>query len=112
MELSQLFQNLISNAIKYRKKETPPLIEIKVVSKPNSFEYSVRDNGIGIASKHTKRIFQMFQRLHARNAYEGIGIGLAHCKRIDELHSGQIWVESEEGIGSIFFFTIHTNTEL
>ncbi len=112
MELSQLFQNLISNAIKYRKKEIPVLIEIKVDSKPNSFEFSIRDNGIGVAPKHTRKIFQMFQRLHSRKTYEGIGIGLAHCKRIVELHNGEIWVESEEGIGSTFLFTIiNTNTQ-
>jgi signal transduction histidine kinase len=103
--MGQLFQNLIGNAIKFRGEE-PPRIHISVRQEDTQDVFSVRDNGIGIESESTDRIFQMFQRLHGRGEYPGTGIGLAVCKRIVERHGGRIWVESEVGKGSTFFFTI------
>jgi chemotaxis family two-component system sensor kinase Cph1 len=105
-ELRLLFQNLLSNAIKFKKPDVAPLISISA-EKINSFwQFKVSDNGIVIPDKHTDKIFQIFQRLHEREIYEGTGIGLAYCKKIVELHSGEIWVKSQEGKGSDFYFTI------
>ncbi|GHN00810.1 hypothetical protein WSM22_22990 [Cytophagales bacterium WSM2-2] len=106
IEMRQLFQNLISNAIKFRKKKTAP--EIQIISKKvnEKWHFLISDNGIGIAKVHFNRIFDIFQRLHTNDIYEGSGIGLANCKRIVELHQGEIWVESIVGKGSIFHFTI------
>lgn len=108
-ELKQLFQNLIINAIKFRKKEVHP--EIQIVSHPvdDGYEFMVKDNGIGIPEEHSERIFVIFQRLHTRTEYEGSGIGLSHCKKIVELHGGKIWVKSKPGEGSAFHFTILKN---
>jgi two-component system, sensor histidine kinase len=106
-ELKLLFQNLITNSIKFRKPGTPPLIDISAVKKNDLWEFSIRDNGIGIEEKYRERIFVIFQRLHTRTEYEGSGIGLAHCKKIAELHDGKIWVDSVPGEGSIFHFTIN-----
>jgi PAS domain S-box-containing protein len=105
-ELRLLFQNLINNAIKFRKKETPPEIKISVVSHQKEWIFSIEDNGIGIDEKDKEKIFIMFKRLHCRDEYEGTGIGLAHCKKIVKLHGGNIWVESTPGAGSTFMFTI------
>lgn len=105
-EIKQLFQNLIMNAIKFRKKGMAPVIKIKPEKKPGFWQFSVSDNGIGIDEKHKERIFIIFQRLHTRDEYEGSGIGLSHCKKIAELHGGKIWVESVPGEGSTFYFTI------
>lgn len=104
-QMTQLFQNLVGNAIKYHGKE-PPMILVSCADGPGSWTFSVRDNGIGIASEQYDRIFQMFSRLHTKEEYPGTGIGLAISKRIVERHGGRIWVESTPGIGSEFFFTI------
>jgi light-regulated signal transduction histidine kinase (bacteriophytochrome) len=107
-ELKLLFQNLISNSIKFRKPETAPVIEITSRKENGHWLFSFSDNGIGIDKQYQQRIFIIFQRLHNRSVYEGSGIGLAHCKKIVELHGGKIWVESKAGEGSTFYFTITT----
>jgi PAS domain S-box-containing protein len=105
IQLTQVFQNLISNAIKFRGEDDPK-IHIGVVRKSDQWLFSVLDNGIGIDSKHKDRIFEVFKRLHKRRDYPGTGIGLSICKKIVERHSGDIWVESELGLGSVFYFTL------
>ncbi len=104
-QLTRLLQNLIGNAIKYRG-EKPPEIRIEAQERDDEWVFSVADNGIGIDPKHFDRVFAIFQRLHTREEYPGTGIGLAVCKRIVERHNGRMWVESEPGRGSVFFFTI------
>lgn len=126
-QLTQLFQNLISNALKFRSPDVPPRIHISASDvctarnkpRPSSIEesqrsiyeahqwlFSVSDNGIGIDPKHFERIFVLFQRLHTREQYPGTGIGLALCKKIVERHGGIMWVESAPGKGSTFCFTL------
>ncbi len=106
--ITQLFQNLIGNAIKFRGDKKP---EIKVTGKRRNGEYlfSVEDNGIGLKDEYAEKIFVIFQRLHSRDKYPGTGIGLSICKKIVERHGGKIWVESEPGKGSKFYFTIKAN---
>jgi ligand-binding sensor domain-containing protein/signal transduction histidine kinase len=108
-ELKQLFQNLIVNAIKFRKKDTDPLVELTAVQQNDAFQFAVADNGIGIDPKFHERIFVIFQRLHTRAEYTGSGIGLSNCKKITELHKGDIWVDSEIGAGTTFYFTLPVN---
>ncbi len=107
-QLIQLFQNLIGNAIKFKKQKIPPKIHISCQKDEKNKEYifSVSDNGIGMESQYKNRIFEVFKRLHTIEEYEGAGIGLAISKRIVECHGGRIWVESEHGLGSTFYFNL------
>lgn len=105
IQMTQLLQNLLENAIKFRGKE-PPRIHITARRNDGEWEFCVSDNGIGFDKKFADRIFVIFQRLHGRESYEGTGIGLAICRKIVERHGGRIWAESEPGKGSDFYFTL------
>ncbi len=104
-QMTQLFQNLIGNAIKYRSSE-PPQIHISATKEVDNWLFSIKDNGLGIDPKYADNVFKIFRRLHSNSEYEGTGVGLAITKRIIERHNGQIWVESEPGNGSTFYFTL------
>jgi PAS domain S-box-containing protein len=105
VQLAELFQNLISNAIKFRGDQ-PPLIEVSCEPGVASFQFAVRDNGIGMERQYFEEVFQVFKRLHSKEEYPGTGIGLAICKRIVERSGGRIWIESTLGQGSTFYFTL------
>jgi PAS domain S-box-containing protein len=105
VRVSQLFQNLIGNALKYRAPERPPRIKIRAERSGNAWVFAIQDNGIGIAPQYQEQIFAPFKRLHA-SGVSGAGIGLAACKRIVERYGGRIWVDSKEGEGSTFFFSL------
>lgn len=104
--LVQLFQNIIGNAVKYRKKDSQLKISINSKMDDNKWLFSVTDNGIGINKENFDKIFEIFRRLHGRGEYEGTGIGLANCKKIVEIYDGRIWVDSQEGEGTTFYFTL------
>lgn len=106
MQLRLLFQNLISNAIKFRKEDVTPRINISARYNNRYWKFSVRDNGIGIDPAYKEKIFVIFQRLHNKDEYEGTGIGLSNCRKILDLHGGKIWVDSKPNAGSTFYFTI------
>ena len=101
-----LFRNLISNALKYQPVDKQCVVEISYNESNTHWQFIIKDNGIGIDAKNLETVFQLFKRLHSKEAYAGTGIGLALCKKIVENHGGNIWVESEEGRGSKFYFTI------
>ena len=109
IKIKQLFQNLLTNAIKFTTPDTIPVINIQHRETPSHWEFSVKDNGIGIGPDFQEKIFQLFQRLHTKEEYEGTGIGLALCKKIVEQHKGTIRIESDKGQGSCFIFTISKN---
>jgi signal transduction histidine kinase len=104
-ELVRLFRNLLSNAIKYHGRESPE-IHVSASLRDNDCLFCIKDNGIGIDPKYHEQIFEFFSRLHSSSQYEGSGLGLAICKRIVQRHRGHIWVESEVGKGSAFYFTL------
>ncbi len=106
IRIGEVFSNLISNAIKYSRKDKKPVIEVGYRDKGEFYEFSVKDNGIGIEKEYHDKVFQIFQRLHAKGEYEGTGAGLTIVKKIIENHDGQIYVESELGEGSRFYFTV------
>lgn len=105
-DLHQLFQNLITNGLKYHRPGVAPHLTIRATDQGEQFLFSVGDNGIGIAPEHYDRVFQIFQRLHGRNEYSGTGIGLATCKKVVDIYGGRIWIDSTVGVGSTFYFTI------
>ena len=104
--LLQVFQNLIGNGLKYQKKGHNPTIQINAIETNTHWQFSFCDNGIGVEPQFFEKIFVAFQRLHNRSEYDGTGLGLAICKKIIENHSGKIWLESNPGEGSTFYFTI------
>jgi len=105
-QLQQLFQNLIGNALKYHRPGVAPVVETGAHRENGNWIFSVRDNGIGIEPQFKEKVFGLFKRLHTGDEYSGTGIGLAICQRIVERHGGRIWVESEPGRGSTFYFTL------
>jgi signal transduction histidine kinase len=107
-QMMQLMQNLVANAVKFHGKERP-MVHVTASRGPTDWTFSIRDNGIGLDVEYSDRIFQMFQRLHGREEYAGNGVGLAIAKKIIERHGGRIWVESEEGKGANFLFTVPLN---
>jgi light-regulated signal transduction histidine kinase (bacteriophytochrome) len=108
---TQVFQNLMGNAVKFCRTDTVPIVKVFAAREDGAWRFSVQDNGIGIEPKYFDRIFQMFQRLHGRDEYAGTGIGLALCRKIVERHGGRMRVESAQGSGATFSFTIPDTPE-
>ena len=106
LRMKQLFQNLLSNALKYRSPERAPVITVRSKDMGAEYQFAFEDNGLGIEPEHAGIIFQAFKRLHTRDEIEGSGLGLSICRKIVEMHGGNIWVESEPGKGAVFYFTI------
>lgn len=105
-KISQLFQNLISNAVKFHPEGETPVVDVYSFEQENRWTFAIRDHGIGIKPEFLQQIFQLFRRLHSRRQYPGSGIGLSLCKRVVEQHGGRIWAESQPGRGATFYFTI------
>jgi light-regulated signal transduction histidine kinase (bacteriophytochrome) len=105
-QMVRLFQNLIGNAVKYRKPDVPPAIHISAQQKGEDWVISIRDNGIGFDPLHASKIFEPFKRLHTADEYPGTGVGLAICRRIVQAQRGRIWAESQPGEGATFCFTL------
>ncbi len=105
----EVFQNLISNALKYHRLDEPPRVHISAVVAKDMYVFSVKDNGLGFDMSFAEAIFAPFRRLHTNAEYEGSGIGLATVRRIIECHGGRVWAESEPGKGAEFFFTLPVN---
>jgi PAS domain S-box-containing protein len=105
-QLGQVFQNLISNALKFTKSGDPPRVHVSAEREAEAWRFLIRDNGIGIDPGHSMRVFEMFRRLHPDHTYAGTGMGLSICKRIVENHGGRIWAAPAEGVGTVFHFTI------
>lgn len=110
--LYQVFQNIIKNAVKFRKKEIPCIIDIFFSENETHYQFSIKDNGIGIPKESFKDIFKLFNKLHKRKQYKGTGIGLTICQKIIDFHEGEIWLESELGKGTCFYFTIKKDLEI
>lgn len=106
IELRMLFQNLISNGLKFKRPNAIPFIEVSATESSTHVEFCVKDNGIGIEEADYGKIFLIFQRLHPTEEYEGTGLGLAYCRKIVELHGGKIWITSKKDLGSSFYFTL------
>lgn len=111
VELHVIFQNLIENAIKFKKTDSTPEVHIGFKEREDHFEFYVSDNGIGIAEEFHDKVFVIYQRLHTRDKYDGTGIGLTHCKKIIDIFGGKIWLESALHEGSVFYFTIPKSNE-
>ncbi|MEY4937759.1 MAG: hypothetical protein RIS64_4118 [Bacteroidota bacterium] len=105
-EMTQLFQNLIANAIKFRRKDESPIIQIQYDESANEHRFQLIDNGIGIKKEYQEKVFNLFERLHSRSEYDGSGIGLATCKKIVSKLGGKIWLSSAENVGTTFHFTV------
>jgi light-regulated signal transduction histidine kinase (bacteriophytochrome) len=109
-QMVRLFQNLVGNAIKYRKPDQPPIVHISAEQKGTDWVISIRDNGIGFDPKYASTIFEPFKRLHTDQEYPGTGVGLAICRRIVQSQRGRIWAESQVGEGTTFYFTLPVNS--
>jgi light-regulated signal transduction histidine kinase (bacteriophytochrome) len=110
-QITRVFQNLVANAVKFRRPDEPPRIHVAAEVRATDALFAVRDNGIGLDPQFAERVFVIFQRLHTRAEYPGTGIGLSVCKKVVERHGGRIWVESEPGAGATFFFTLSVQQE-